>query len=93
MYQNDNFGGWEKVVGETSQLDITGSEQDAISSVRVRPSCTLKLFENYNNDVLLDTLTDDVSLLSNGVNDEASSLSCACTGMRDKLIINNNVLL
>ena len=82
MYQNDNFNGWEKVVGVTSQLDITGSEQDAISSVRVRPSCTLKLFENYNNDNLLDTLTADVSLLSNGVNDEASSLSCTCTGMR-----------
>ena len=75
------------MVGETSQLDLMGNENNHASSARVRPGCTLKLFENYNNDVLLDTLTADVSLLSNGVNDEASSLSCTCQGMRENMSV------
>ena len=67
------------MVGETSQLDLTGNENDQASSVRVRPSCTLKLFEDYNNVGLLDSLTADVSLLS--YNDQVSSVSCTCRGM------------
>ena len=82
-YQHSDFNGWEKVVGETSQLDLTGNENDQASSVRVRPSCTLTLFEDHNNVGLLDSLTADVSLLS--YNDQVSSVSCTCQGMREKI--------
>ena len=68
------------MVGETSQLDLTGNENDQASSVRVRPSCTLTLFEDHNNVGLLDSLTADVSLLS--YNDQVSSVSCTCQGMQ-----------
>ena len=71
------------MVGETSQLDLTGNENDQASSVRVRPSCTLTLFEDHNNVGLLDSLTADVSLLS--YNDQVSSVSCTCQGMQEKI--------
>ena len=67
------------MVGETSQLDLTGNENDQASSVKVKPSCTLTLFDDYNNVGMLDSLTTDVSLLSH--NDQVSSLSCTCQGM------------
>ena len=67
------------MVEETSQLDFTGNLDDQISSVKVRPSCTLTLFEDYNNVGLLGSLTADVSLLS--YNDQVSSVSCTCRGM------------
>ena len=71
------------MVGETSQLDLTGNENDETSSVRVRPSCTLTLFEDYNNVGLLGSLTADVSLLS--YNDQVSSVSCTCQGIRETI--------
>ena len=77
LYEHDDFNGWEKAVGETTQLDLTGNEEDELTSVRVRPGCTLNLFENYNNDGLLGSLTSDVSLVN--YNDQVSSLSCTCT--------------
>ena len=67
------------MVGETSQLDLTGNENDQASSVKVKPSCTLTLFDDYYNVGMLDSLTTDVSLLSH--NDQVSSLSCTCQGM------------
>ena len=88
IYQHDykklNKKGWEKVVGETSQLNLRGIENNHASSTRVRPGCTLKLFEDYNNVGLLDTLTKDVSFLSadKPYNDQVSSLSCSCQGIR-----------
>ena len=66
------------MVGETSQLDLTENENDQASSVRVRPSCTLKLFNYHDNVGLLNSLTADVSLLS--YNDQVSSVSCTCQG-------------
>ena len=74
------FKGWEKVVGETTQLDLTGNENNQLSSVRVRPGCTLHLFKNSNNDGSKKSLTSD----DNGFNharysDQVSSLSCTCT--------------
>ena len=79
-YEDRGYKGWEKVVGETSRIDVTKEENDHISSVRVRPGCTLNLFENYIHDgkhVLLDSLTNDVSFLTH-YEDEVSSLSCTC---------------
>ena len=73
------------MIGETSQLDLTGKENDQASSVRVRPSCTLKLFEDHDNVGLLHSITADVSLLS--YNDQVSSLSCTCQGMRENMSI------
>ena len=66
------------MVGETSQLDLTGIENDQASSVKVKPSCTLTLFQDNNNVGLVGSFTTDVSLLSH--NDQVSSLSCTCQG-------------
>ena len=68
------------MIQETSMLDLTGNENNEVSSVRVYPGCTLKLFNEHNNVGLLDYLTADVSFLS-GYNDQVSSLSCTCRGM------------
>ena len=73
------FKGWEKVVGERTQLDLTGNENNQLSSVRVRPGCTLHLFENSNNDGFKKSLTSDVHGFINSFNDGVSSLSCTCT--------------
>ena len=77
VYEHDDFNGWEIAVGETTQLDLTGNEEDELTSVRVRPGCTLNLFENLYNEGLLGSLTSDVSLVN--YNDKVSSLSCTCT--------------
>jgi len=74
-YEHSDYNGWEKVAGETSQLNLI-NENDQISSVKVQPGCTLKLFEHINKEGLLVTLTTDVSALSH--NDKVSSLSCTC---------------
>ena len=79
IYEHIDFKGWEKVVGETSQLDLTGNEEDELTSVRVKPGCTLNLFENHNNQKFMESLTADASSLKK--NDKASSVSCTCQGM------------
>ena len=73
------LGYWEKVIGETRMLDLTGNENNHASSVRVKPGCHLKLFGDHNNVGLLYSLTADVSFLS-AYNDQVSSLSCTCQG-------------
>ena len=65
------------MVGETSQLNLDGNEDDQLTSVRIRPGCTLDLFDNWNNDGFLGSLTSNVSLVN--YNDKVSSLSCTCT--------------
>ena len=82
IYEHDDFNGWEKVVGETSQLNLDGNEDDQLTSVRIRPGCTLDLFDNWNNFGLLGSLTSNVSLVN--YNDKVSSLSCTCTDVVDK---------
>ena len=77
IYEHADFTGWEKVVGETSQLNLEGNEDDQLTSVIVRPHCTLDLFDNWNNDGLLGSLTSNVSLVN--YNDKVSSLSCTCS--------------
>ena len=79
IFRSANYGGWEKVIQETSMLDLTGNENNEASSVRVYPGCTLKLFNEHNNVGLLDSLTADVDFLST-YNDQVSSLSCTCQG-------------
>ena len=84
-YKNrQNKTGWKKVVGETSQLNLRGNENNHASSAKVRPGCTLKLFKDYNNVGLLDSLTKDISFLSadKPYNNQVSSLSCTCQGIR-----------
>ena len=73
------------MIGETSQLDLTGKENDQASSVRVRPSCTLKIFNYHDNVGLLQSITADVDLLY--YNDQVSSLSCTCQGMRENISV------
>ena len=82
IYEHVGYSGWEKVIQETSHLDLK-NENDQTSSVRVKPGCTLNLFKNHNNDELLDSLTADVSALGkhSTYNDQVSSLSCTCQGM------------
>ena len=87
-YQNFDFDGWEEVVGETSQLDLT-EYNDQASSVRVNPGCTLNLFADYNNVGLLYSLTADVLSLS-AYNDQVSSLSCTCQGTANTVFKNKS---
>jgi hypothetical protein len=61
-------------------LDLIGDDNNVVSSVRVYPGCTLKLFNDHNNVGLLDFFTADVSFLED-YNDQVSSLSCTCQGM------------
>ena len=75
-YQHD---AWEQVIPETNMLDLIANDNNVVSSVRVYPGCTLKLFDEHNNVGLLDSFTTDVDFL--GYNDQASSLSCTCQGM------------
>ena len=70
----------KKVVQETSMLNLTGIENNEVSSVRVHPGCTLELFKDHNNVGLLYSLTADDSFLWSN-NDQVSSLSCTCQGM------------
>ena len=79
IYQHSDHEGWGKVVQETSIGNLTGNENNEVSSVRVHPDCTLKLFSKHNNFGLLDSLTADVCFLS-AYNDQVSSLSCNCQG-------------
>ena len=85
-YYNSNHLGWEKVVGEISQFDLTGNKNDQASSVKVKPGCTLKLFKDHDNVGLLYSLTADVPFLS-AHNDQVSSLSCTCQGITPALFI------
>ena len=83
IYEPSNFTNpLYKVVGETTQLDLTENEEDELTSVKVRPGCTLHLFKNSNNDGTQESFIKDVNyhyLQVNGFNDQVSSLSCTCT--------------
>ena len=61
-------------------LDLIGDDNNVVSSVRVYPGCTLKLFNDHNNVGLLDFFNADVSFLED-YNDQVSSLLCTCQGM------------
>ena len=72
------------MIPETNMLDLIGNDNNVVSSVRVYPGCTLKLFKGHNNVGLLDSFSTDVDFLGwvgLGYNDQASSLSCTCQGM------------
>ena len=68
------------MIQETSMLDLIGNKNNDVSSVRVHPGCTLKLFNEHNNVGLLDSLTANVTF-TKAYNDQVSSLSCTCQGM------------
>ena len=73
-----DFGQWQQLCDEHYIC------MKKTSSVKVKPGCTLKLFENSNNVGLLDTLTADASFLSDrpsNSDNKVSSLSCICKGM------------
>ena len=82
IYEHANFNGWVKVIGETTQLDLTEHEENELTSARVRQGCTLNLFKNSNNNWFLGSLisiTSDVRYHPwHGHNDQVSSLSCTC---------------
>ena len=80
------------MIQETSHLDLSlwkffsicliscGTVwNDRASSARVKPGCTLNLFENHNNEKFIESLTSNASSLKK--NDKVSSLSCTCQGM------------
>ena len=80
-YEHGNFKGWEKVAGETSQLNLPSDENNKISSIRVQHGCIIELFNHHNSVELLDTLPsphDKTDLKT--YNDKVSSLSCTCQG-------------
>ena len=75
------------MIGETNWIDLTNENgNDQTSSVRVRPGCTLKLYKEYYNVGLLDSLTTDNSFLRSYDN-EVSSLSCTCQGMIERVLL------
>ena len=73
------------MIQETSHLKLdryaptNDFMNDEASSARVKPGCTLNLFENHNNQKFMESLTADASSLKK--NDKASSVSCTCQGM------------
>ena len=75
------------MIQETSHLKLDryapcigcNNLNDEASSARVKPGCTLNLFENHNNQKFMESLTADASSLKK--NDKASSVSCTCQGM------------
>ena len=82
------------MIAETSRLDLTGNENNNVTSVRVNPGCQLKLFDHHNNFELLDSFAANVDFCDentnnaecSGFNDRASSLSCTClTGRVEEL--------
>ena len=81
IYQHGWWNGWEKVIQETSMLDLTGNENNEASSVRVHPGCNLNFFSEHNNVGPLGSTTNDVIHLSTHFADQVSSLSCTCQGM------------
>ena len=80
LYRHENYKGWESIVEQTSQLDLQNGHNNRVSSVKVKPGCTLKLYKGHSNTGLLGTWTSDDTFLD-GSNDQASSLSCDCQGM------------
>ena len=68
------------MIPETNMLDLIGDDNNVVSSVRVYPGCSLKLFKEHYNVGLLSSFSADIDFLS-GYNDQASSLSCTCQGM------------
>ena len=71
------------MIPETNMLDLIGDDNNVVSSVRVYPGCTLKLFKDQNNFGLLNSFNTDIDFLL-AYNDQASSLSCTCQGMITK---------
>ena len=69
---------WVKEIQEIFIKDMTGSLDNRVSSVKVKPGCVLNLYSEYKKNWLLDSLTADVSSLPDYDN-EVSSLSCYCT--------------
>ena len=49
-----------------------------VSSIQVKNGCTLKAYQHINKTELLETITNDISLLKH--NDQMSSFSCSCVG-------------
>ena len=49
-----------------------------VSSIQVKYGCTLKAYKHINKTELLETITNDISLLKH--NDQMSSFSCSCKG-------------
>ena len=86
LYEHGGYSGWEKVIQETTYLNLGESEirNPQTSSVRVKPGCTLYLLK-FSGHHLLDSFTADVSALGKH-NDQARSLICPCQDM----IIDNN---
>ena len=80
IYPHSYRDGWEQVIPETNMLDLIGDDNNVVSSVRVYPGCSLKLFKEHNNVGLLNSFSTDIDFLL-GYNDQASSLSCNCQGM------------
>ena len=81
------------MIAETSMLDLTGNENNDVTSVRVNPGCQLKLFDHHNNFELLDSFVANIDFSNentnnaecSGFNDRASSLSCTCLKGRVKV--------
>ena len=89
--EDDQNPGWEKVIAETSMLDLTGNENNHVTSVRVNSGCQLKLFDHHNNSELLESFVANGDFCDDdpcsGNNDRASSLSCTCPTGRVKELL------
>ena len=80
LYEDNNYGGWVKVVAANGFHKIDSSLNDQVSSIQVYSGCSLKAYEDYDGN-LMQTFTGDVNDLRNPpyvCNDELSAYECNC---------------
>ena len=77
LYEHDRYNGWVENVGETENGQLL-HRNDMVSSVKVRPGCTLNAYRHINPEDHLFTATDDMNYVGHPNNDHMTSFSCSC---------------
>ena len=81
VYENIEYDGWMAILPETSQGSFfeDPDKDNEVSSVKIRPGCTLKGYDGKGQDSLIFTYTnDEPSLFMKPENDRMTSYSCSC---------------
>ena len=77
LYEHDRYNGWVENVGETENGQIL-HRNDMVSSVKVRPGCTLNAYRHINLEDHLFTATGDMNYVGHPNNDHMTSFTCSC---------------
>ena len=64
-------------MGETENGNIL-HRNDMVSSVKIRPGCTLHAYRHINLEELLFSATSDMNYVGHPNNDHMTSFSCSC---------------